>query len=40
MVEVNLRLVAPDELEGALWFAADHAQVLHFERQSTSGGRD
>ena len=33
MVEVNLRLVAADALEGALWFAADHAQVLHFERQ-------
>jgi hypothetical protein len=33
MVEVNLRLVAAGVLEGALWFAADHAQVLHFERQ-------
>ena len=33
MVDVNLRLVAPDALEGALWFAADHAQVLHFERE-------
>lgn len=38
MVEVNLRLVAPDALEGALWFAADHAQVLQFERQSTVSG--
>jgi len=36
-VEVNLRLVAPDALEGALWFAANHAQVLHFERQSAAG---
>jgi hypothetical protein len=35
MVEVNLRLVSPDALEGALWFAAEHAQVLHFERQNT-----
>jgi len=33
-LEVNLRLVAADALDGALWFAADHAQVLHFERQS------
>jgi hypothetical protein len=33
-VELSLRLVAPDALEGALWFAADQAQVLHFERQS------
>jgi hypothetical protein len=38
MVQVNLRLVAPDALEGALWFAADHAQVLHFERQSAASG--
>jgi hypothetical protein len=37
MVEVNLRLVAPDTLEGALWFAADHAQVLQFERRPVSG---
>jgi hypothetical protein len=32
-LEVNLRLVAADALDGALWFAADHAQVVHFERQ-------
>jgi hypothetical protein len=31
--QVNLRLVAPDALDGALWFEADHAQVLHFERE-------
>lgn len=36
-VEMSLRLVAPDALEGALWFAADQAQVLHFERQSAPG---
>ena len=40
MVEVNLRLAAADTLEGALWFAADHAQVLHFERQSAPASRD
>jgi hypothetical protein len=36
-LEVNLRLVGPDVLEGALWFAADRAQVLHFERQASAG---
>lgn len=36
-LELNLRLVAPDVLEGALWFAADHAQVLHFDRQVSAG---
>jgi len=35
-LELNLRLVAPDALEGALWFAADRAQVLHFERQAST----
>jgi hypothetical protein len=40
MVEVSLRLVAPDALDGALWFAGDHAQVLHFERQSTPASGD
>jgi hypothetical protein len=39
-LEVSLRLVAPDVLEGALWFAADRAQVLHFERQSAPGSSD
>lgn len=33
-LEVNLRLVADDALDGALWFSGDHAQALHFERQS------
>jgi hypothetical protein len=37
MVRVNLRLVGPDVLEGAIWFAADHAQVVRFERQSAGG---
>jgi hypothetical protein len=32
-LEVNVRLVSADALDGALWFAADRAQVLHFERQ-------
>jgi hypothetical protein len=36
-VEVNLRLLSTDVLEGALWFAADHAQVLHFARQPDPG---
>jgi hypothetical protein len=32
-LEVNLRLVGADALDGALWFSGDHAQALHFERQ-------
>jgi hypothetical protein len=34
---LNLRLVAPDALEGALWFASDRAQVLHFFRAADAG---
>ena len=29
---VNLRMVGPDSLEGALWFSADRAQILQFSR--------
>jgi hypothetical protein len=36
-LQLNLRLVAPDTLAGALWFAPDRAQVLHFERQPSTG---
>jgi hypothetical protein len=33
---VNLRLVSPDRLEGALWFDSEHALVLRFARPKVS----
>jgi hypothetical protein len=33
---VNLRLVSPDHLEGALWFDSEHALALHFDRPTVA----